>query len=200
MKIIKQCKTLVLFQHNHSRSECLPLVKNVLFPTYSFPVFESGNLSRFQFGCGRCFPVLCSLMRFFDCGTQQTICHLAWLTSIWFVIHRICLSISFWYQRTHIRIYQNKITIYASKKITKTKEGNEKVFERSNISNYDIHGDCIFLNKPPKTPTIMIDDKTMSCHNWAWIWTVHFNSSQQKAAGCSSQTFNIWLSFSKRIY
>ena len=116
MKIIKQCKTLVLFQHNHSRSECLPLVKNVLFPTYSFPVFESGNLSRFQFGCGRCFPVLCSLMRFFDCGTQQTICHLAWLTSIWFVIHRICLSISFWYQRTHIRIYQNKITIYASKK------------------------------------------------------------------------------------
>ena len=116
MKIIKQCKTLVLFQHNHSRSECLPLVKNVLFPTYSFPVFESGNLSRFQFGCGRCFPVLCSLMRFFDCGTQQTICHLAWLTSIWFVIHRICLSISFWYQRTHIRIYQNKITIYASKR------------------------------------------------------------------------------------
>ena len=95
---------MVLFQHNHSRSECLPLVKNVLFPTYSFPVFESGNLSRFQFGCGRCFPVLCSLMRFFDCGTQQTICHLAWLTSIWFVIHRICLSISFWYQRTHIRI------------------------------------------------------------------------------------------------
>ena len=104
IEIIKQCKTLVLFQHNHSRSECLPLVKNVLFPTYSFPVFESGNLSRFQFGCGRCFPVLCSLMRFFDCGTQQTICHLAWLTSIWFVIHRICLSISFWYQRTHIRI------------------------------------------------------------------------------------------------
>ena len=86
------------------------------------------------------------------------------------------------------------------KNISKTKKDDEKVFEKSNISNYDIHGDCIFLNKPPKTPTIMIDDKTMSCHNWAWIWTVHFNSSQQKTAGCSSQTFNIWLSFSKRIY
>ena len=191
---------MVLFQHNHSRSECLPLVKNVLFPTYSFPVFESGNLSRFQFGCGRCFPVLCSLMRFFDCGTQQTICHLAWLTSIWFVIHRICLSISFWYQRTHIRIYQNKITIYASKKNPQNEGRQWKSFWEEQYFKLWYTWGLHLLKQPPKTPTIMIDDKTMSCHNWAWIWTVHFNSSQQKAAGCSSQTFNIWLSFSKRKY
>ena len=56
MKIIKRCKTLVLFQYNHSGSECLPLVKNVLFPTLFISSGRIGKFITFSIWLWKVFP------------------------------------------------------------------------------------------------------------------------------------------------